>query len=150
MFVVRTFKIYFPRNFQITELYLTNHQAAHCGWLCIHSVMSDSAAPWTVACQAPLSMEFLVKNTRVSHHFPTPGNLPNSRIRLLFLASPALAGRFFTTSTAWEAHTAHYIPTTCFLIILHYRLLQDTEYKSLYCISNPCCLAILCIVVCVC
>ena len=23
-----------------------------------HSVVSDSASPWTVACQAPLSMEF--------------------------------------------------------------------------------------------
>ena len=23
-----------------------------------HSVMSDSATPWTVACQAPLAMEF--------------------------------------------------------------------------------------------
>ena len=30
--------------------------------------------------------------------FPTPGDLPNPGIELLSLASPALAGRFFTTA----------------------------------------------------
>ena len=30
--------------------------------------------------------------------FPTPGDLPDTEIELLSLASPALAGRFFTTS----------------------------------------------------
>ena len=29
--------------------------------------------------------------------FPTPGNLPDPRIKSTSLASPALAGRFFTT-----------------------------------------------------
>ena len=33
------------------------------------SVVSDSAIPWTVACQAPLSMEFSRKNTGVGCHF---------------------------------------------------------------------------------
>ena len=31
---------------------------------------------------------------------------------------------------------------------LHYRLLQDIEYSSLYCAVGPCCLVILYIVVC--
>ena len=30
--------------------------------------------------------------------FPTPGDLPNPGIKPMFLASPALAGRFFTTA----------------------------------------------------
>ena len=34
---------------------------------------------------------------------PTPGNLPNPGIEPESPASPALAGRFFTTSTTWEA-----------------------------------------------
>ena len=34
-----------------------------------------------------------------------PGDLPNPRIELRPLMSPALAGRFFTTSAAWEAST---------------------------------------------
>ena len=35
---------------------------------------------------------------------PIPGDLPNPGIKLKSLMSPALAGRFFTTSTTWEAH----------------------------------------------
>ena len=34
-------------------------------------------------------------------------------------------------------------------IIFHYRLLQDIEYSSLCCTVNPCCLSILCVVVCI-
>ena len=35
--------------------------------------------------------------------FPTSGDLPNPGIEPVSLASPALAGRFFTTSSTWEA-----------------------------------------------
>jgi len=34
--------------------------------------------------------------------FPNPGDLPNPGIEPVSLASPALAGRFFTTSATWE------------------------------------------------
>jgi len=34
--------------------------------------------------------------------FPTPGDLPNPGIEPVSLASPALAGRFFTTNATWE------------------------------------------------
>ena len=34
---------------------------------------------------------------------PSPGDLPYPRIEPKSLRSPALAGRFFTTSTTWEA-----------------------------------------------
>ena len=58
------------------------------------SVVSDSfATPWTVACQAPLSMGFLRKESWSGLPFPFPGDLPDPGIEL---ASPALAGRFFT------------------------------------------------------
>ena len=36
--------------------------------------------------------------------FPTPGNLPNPRIEPVSLASPALAGGFFTTANQCHAH----------------------------------------------
>ena len=36
-----------------------------------------------------------------------------------------------------------------FQIISQCRLLQDTEYSSLFCTVNPCCLSILCVVVCI-
>ena len=37
--------------------------------------------------------------------FPPPGNLPHPGIKPMSLASPALADKFFTTSTTLEAHT---------------------------------------------
>ena len=41
------------------------------------SVVSSSVAPWTVACQAPLSMEFSQQEYWIWLPFPTPGNLPD-------------------------------------------------------------------------
>ena len=35
---------------------------------------------------------------------PPPGDLPDPGIEPMSLTSPALAGRFFTTSASWEAH----------------------------------------------
>ena len=35
---------------------------------------------------------------------PPPGDLPDPEIGHASLASPALAGEFFTTSANWEAH----------------------------------------------
>ena len=40
--------------------------------------------------------------------FPTPGDLPDPGIEPTSLISPALAGRFFTASAAWEAQPAAY------------------------------------------
>ena len=58
------------------------------------------ATPWTVARQAPLSRKFCRKEKWRGLPFPTPGDLPDPRIKLLSLA---LAGKFFTTSATWEA-----------------------------------------------
>ena len=35
--------------------------------------------------------------------FPSPGDLPNPGNKPMSLTSPVLAGRFFITSTTWEA-----------------------------------------------
>ena len=46
---------------------------------------------------------------------PTPGNLPDPGIKPTSLISPALVGRFFITSTTWEAqirwHLNKYLTT---------------------------------------
>jgi len=55
------------------------------------------ATPWTAASQAPLSMEFSWQEYWSELPMPTPGDLPDPGIKCLSLASPALAGRFFTT-----------------------------------------------------
>ena len=58
------------------------------------------AAPWTVAYQAPSSMGFSRQEYWRGVPFPSPGDLPDPGIEP---ASPALAGRFFTSSPTWEA-----------------------------------------------
>ena len=62
-----------------------------------------SVVPWTVACQAPLSIGFLCQGYWSVLPFSTPGDLPDPRIEPTSLVSPALAGRFFTTRAMWEA-----------------------------------------------
>ena len=60
--------------------------------------MSDSfASPWMVAYQAPLSMEFHSQEYWSELLFPSPGELPNTGIKPESPASPALAGKSFTT-----------------------------------------------------
>ena len=54
--------------------------------------------PWTVACQAPLSIEFYRQGYWTGLPFPSPGDLPDPGIEPAFLMSVALVGRFFTTS----------------------------------------------------
>ena len=59
--------------------------------------------PRTVACQAPLSMEFSRQEYWSGLPFPLPVGLPSPGIESTSLASPALADGFFTTSATWEA-----------------------------------------------
>ena len=62
------------------------------------SIMSDPAASWTVAHQAPLSMEFSRQEYWNRLPFPLPGDLPAPGIKPMSLVFPALASGFFTTS----------------------------------------------------
>ena len=62
-----------------------------------HSVLSDSATPWTVACQAALSMGFSEQEDRSGLPFLPPEELPDPGIKPESPASSALAGEFFTT-----------------------------------------------------
>ena len=61
--------------------------------------MSDSATPWTIARQAPLSLGFSRKEYWSGLPCPTPGDLPDPRIEP---RSPAIAGRFFTVEASRE------------------------------------------------
>ena len=53
--------------------------------------------PWTVACQAPLFVEFSRQEYWSGLPFPPPGELPDPGIKPMSLASTTLAGKFFTT-----------------------------------------------------
>ena len=80
--------------------WLSSHLFLTKGCCCSQSLSRVRlfAAQWTVAHQAPLSLE----SSRQEHWsrlpFPTPGSLPDLGTEPASLASPALASGFFITS----------------------------------------------------
>ena len=63
-------------------------------WWFSHQVKSDFCdLPWTIACQASLSMGFPRQEYWSGLPFPSPGDLPNPGIKPV---SPAFAGKCFT------------------------------------------------------
>ena len=81
---------------------------ASCGQLL--SCVQLFVVPQTEARQAPLSMEFSRQEYWIRLPFPPPGDLLAPGIEPVSLASPALAGGFFTTSATWEAPFASCMP----------------------------------------
>ena len=72
------------------------------------------ASPWTIACQAPLSMEFFRPGYWSGLTFSSPGDLPDPEIKPASLVFPTLASDFFTPvppekTPAARAETPHYI-----------------------------------------
>jgi len=67
------------------------------------SVVSDTL---TVALHAPLSMGFFRQEYWSRVPFPPPVDLPDLGMEPESLMSPAVAGRFFTTSATWVGRTA--------------------------------------------
>ena len=80
------------------ERYTTMHVCAQ-----LLSCVQLLATSWTVAHQAPLSLEFSRQEFWSGVPFPPLGDLPNPGIKPTSLASPLVAVRFLTTSTTWEA-----------------------------------------------
>ena len=68
-------------------------QSLSCVWLFV--------TLWTVACQAPLSMEFPRQGYWSGLSFPSPGYFSDPGIEPVSLASPALAGKLYHWAT-WE------------------------------------------------
>ena len=94
------------------------------------SCPSNSATAWTLACQAPLSMEFFRQESWSGLPCPPPGDLPDPGIKP---APPALAGGFFTTEPPGKPyeHTHKHIHT----YITHVRtctlFLQESDHTRL-------------------
>ena len=65
--------------------------------MCVLSSVQLLVNIWIVACQAHLTMGFPRQEYWSGLPFPFPGDLPHSGIKPMSLASPALAGGFFTT-----------------------------------------------------
>ena len=58
---------------------------------------------WTIAHQAPLSVEFSRQEYWSGLPCPPPGDISNPGIEPASIMSPALAGGFLTTSATWKA-----------------------------------------------
>ena len=63
---------------------------------CVFSRVQLINTSVTVACQAPLSIEFFRQEYWSGLLFPLPGDLPHPRVESESLASPALTSRLFT------------------------------------------------------
>ena len=77
--------------------------------VCAHAVLSHFSriqlfvTPWTVAHQVFMPMGFSRQEHWSGLPCPSRGDLPDPGIELMYRTSPALAGRFFTTTAMWEA-----------------------------------------------
>ena len=87
--------------------------------------------PWTVAHQAPLSMG-LRQEYWIELPCPPPGDLPSTEIEPKSHLSPALAGRFFTT-TATGSPTCNCFQK-CFCA-LEDQLQFSVPSSNIYCLS---------------
>ena len=66
----------------------------------------------TVAPKVPLSMGFSRQEYWSGLPFPPLGDILDPGIEHTFLTSPALVGRFFTTSATWEAPSTNIYVST--------------------------------------
>ena len=90
-----------------------------CWWCSSCSVVSDSASLWTVAHQAPLSMQFPRQEYWSVLPFYSPGDLPDPGMEL---TSPAWAGGFLTAE-----------PPAKPISIIIALFLRDKQYSEALC-----------------
>ena len=96
---------------------------------------------WTIAHQAPLSMELSRQDYWSVLPCPSPEDLPNSGTEPTSLTSPEVADGFFTTNTTWEAlHLLiHYIINSMFVwkhfLIFNYLMKGYWYIVLFFCIS---------------
>ena len=149
----------FPPVLPPSSLLYISLSVSICMHVCAQSFSHAwlSVIPRTIAHQTPLSMEFSRQEYWSGLPFHSPGDLPDSGIKLVSLASPSLAGRFFTTIVIWEAHInllhilfvlfifVHY--STSIIILLYYvfyfihLIFKHWSIVDLQCCANFCCRA---------
>ena len=91
--------------------------------------MSNSfAIPWTVACQAPLSMEFPRQEYWSGLPFPSPGDLPNPGIKPV---SPELTDGFFPTEPPGKSKILDFVANQWGFSFHHLVTLECTAWARL-------------------
>ena len=93
----------------------------HISHVCVLSHVGLFATPWTVTCQAPLSMGFFRQEYWNGLPFPSPGNLPDAGIEPI---SPVLVGGFFTTEPLGKPTYTRYLAQNRFSILAEWINIQ--------------------------
>ena len=88
-----------------------------------HSVLSDSATPWTVACQAPLSMGFSQQENWSRLPCSPPGDLPHPRIQPESLHCRRI---LYPWATEEAPHMGLYLDTILFHCYIYYDCTHNT------------------------
>ena len=83
----------FPLSWSVMRVYVLNR----------FSHVQLFVIVWTIIHKAPLSMGFCRQRYWSGLTCPSPGDLPHPGLEPMSLMSPALADRFCTTSSTWEA-----------------------------------------------
>ena len=102
---------------QLSHAYTTTGKtiALHMDYICVHAKSLQSCLtlcdPKDCSRQAPPPTGFSRKEHWRGLPCPPPGGLPDPGLEPASLMSAALAGRFFTTSAAWEAADYIHTPT---------------------------------------
>ena len=105
-----------------------------CVYVCVLSCIWLFLTPWTVACQIPLSVDFLSRNIGVGSHFLLQGIFQTQASNLLSLVAckNPLEGGFFTTEPIGKTHMYVYQPYTLKFILIPSNLIHyHTEWPSL-------------------
>ena len=75
-------------------------------------------------------MEFSIQEYWSGLPFPSPGNLSDPGIKSMSLMSPALAGRFFTSSATWEAPEKR--RSSDYMFVVFTVLLNENQHASMF------------------
>ena len=87
----------FCQIFPFLYLYMCLYANMYAWVLSRFSCVRLFVTPWTVACQAPVSIGFFRQEYWSGLTCPPPGDFPDPGVKPASLMSPALAGGFFTT-----------------------------------------------------
>ena len=90
--------------------YISSSSLPHWHHACVLSCVWLFETLWTVAPQAPLSMEVFRQEYWSELPLPIPGDLPQPGIKPSSLVSLALAGRFFTSELPRKPYHVHINP----------------------------------------
>ena len=97
--------------------------------VCVLSRVWLFVTPWSLASQVPVSMEVSRQEYWSRLPSPSPGDLPNPGIEPPSLASPALAGGFFTTMSGTMTESLWSSPEAITALFIGYTPIQNKTFK---------------------